>query len=124
MIAPGTYNLHIQRGEDFSFIFDLKLDGVILDLTGATVISQFREDNRQGSTKIEDFTATVDDVTTPNAAPTLNKIKLALTDAQTVAITQDGGFYDVLVIDSNGIDTYYVEGKVTVHDSVTDKTDV
>ena len=124
MIAPGTYNLHIQRGEDFIFEFDLKVDGVILDLTGATVISQIREDNRQGSTKIEDFTTVVDDVSTPNPAPTLNKIKLTLTDAQTNAITQDGGFYDVLVIDSNSIDTYYLEGRVTIHNSVTDKADV
>ena len=124
MIAPGRYDLHIQRGEDFSFEFDLKVDGVILDLTNATVIAQFREQNNQGSTKVVDFTTTVDDVTTPNATPTLNKIKLQLTDAQTNAITQDGGYYDVLIISVAGIDTYYLEGKVTVHDSVTDKSDV
>lgn len=124
MIAPGTYNLHIQRGEDFSFIFDLKVDGVILDLTNALIYSQVRESNKRSSTKIIDFTCTVDDVTPPNATPSLNKIKLALTDAQTKALTHDGGFYDVLVVDSNGIDTYYLEGRVTIHNSVTNKDDV
>lgn len=121
MKAPGRYDLHIQRGEDFLFTFTIEIDGVVLDLTDATVVAQIRDQDLRDGTLIADFVCQVDGSDTPNAAPTDNKITLSLSDTVTADIDDEGGYYDVLVVDSSGVDTYYLEGQVTFHNSVTVK---
>lgn len=119
----ANYDLHIAKGEDFPFEFWIEIDDVVLDLTGASVYAQIRETKERTATKIIDFTVTVDGVAVTNPAPTDNVIKLYLTDTQTAGINadQNSGFYDVLVVDSAGNDTYYLQGKVTFHKTVTVK---
>jgi len=122
-MAPGKYDLHIYRGEDFSLTFLIEVGGVLLDLTGCTILAEIRPLlSRVSLPVIETFTVTLDGQPTPNAAPTDMEVALTLTDAQTVLI--DGyseGFYDVLVIDTNGVDTYYLSGQVFFHNTVTVK---
>lgn len=121
-MAPGKYDIHIYRGEDFSLEFYIEVGGVLLDLTGSTVLAQCRPEKTRTGAAIFDFTVTVDDVATPNPAPTLNVIKLLLTDAQTDGLVLNAdAYYDVLVIDGNNIDTFYLEGKVFFHNTVTVK---
>ena len=115
-------DLHIQRGEDFaSKAISKTIDSVVFDLTGAMVYAQIRTEDNRSSDKIEDFTCLVDGAAVPNAAPTLNKITLHLTDVQTAALTDDGGYYDLLIVDAAGNDKYWIEGMVTIHGSVTVK---
>lgn len=121
MVAPGRYDLHIQRGEDFSFSFTIDINSVTLDLTDASVYSQVRENDSRAESKIVDFTCKVDGTAVTNPAPTANVIELSLTDVETAAIAHDAGYYDVLVVDSSGNDKYYLEGRVTIHNSVTVK---
>jgi hypothetical protein len=102
-LVPATYNLDIQKGDDFSFIFDIQDNGVTLDLTGKTILSQIRTSRDSSSTLIISFTVATDEQT--------NEITLSLTDEQTSAITHSNGYYDVLVI--NGTDkTHYFGGTV------------
>jgi hypothetical protein len=118
-IEPGKEAIRIKRGADFSFgPFEIEIDGVILNLTGATCYCQLRESQKRDSALIADITLVV---TTGAVTGYLSDIELTLTDTQTAAITQSGGYYDVLVVNSVGNDTYYLEGKVTVFGSVTVK---
>lgn len=109
-IRPATYDHKIQRGDDFSFTFDIEVDGTVLVLSGCTVLSQIREKEDQSATLIEDFTVAV------NGS---NEITLSLTDVQTAAITQSVGYYDVLVVNAANDDTHYVKGTITFSSTVT-----
>ena len=121
MIVPAKYDLVVKKGEDFTFTFDIDIDGVTLNLANATVYSQVRDDSYRGANSIANFTVTVDGNSTPTATVSNNEINLALTDTVTANITQTKGWYDVLVVDSAGNDTYYLEGKVAFTDSITVK---
>ena len=118
-IEPGKQAIRIKRGADFSFgPFEIEIDDVVLNLTGATCQCQVRESQKRDATLIVDMTLVV---TVGTVTGYLSDIELKLTDAQTAAIAQDNGWYDVLVTDASGIDIYYLEGKVTVFGSVTVK---
>lgn len=121
-MAPGKYDIHIYRGEDFTLEFTIEVGGVLLDLTNATIIAQCRAEKTRTGVPLFSFTVTLDDVATPNPAPTDNIVKLTLTDTQTDGYTlNSAGYYDVLIIDSNGVDTFYLEGRVHIHNTVTVK---
>lgn len=117
-IEPGKQSLRIRKGVDFPFTFEIDIDGTVLDLTGATVLSQIRESQNRIAELITDFTVVV---TSGAETGYLSDITLSLTDTQTAAIEQSEGFYDVLVIDGGGNDTYYLEGHVTFVGSTTVK---
>jgi len=123
MSQAGRWPITIRKGEDFSLEFWVEIDDVVLDLTGASVYGQIRKLRNRETDLILDFTVTVDGVAVTNPAPTDNVIKLTLTDVQTAAIDDDetSGYYDVLVVGSGGEDIYYLEGPVTILDSVTVK---
>lgn len=118
MITPASFNITIVKGADFSFTFDIDVSGTILNLTGATVQAQIRKENKKSATLIDDFTV---NVTTGAESGYDSDITLSLTDTETAAITASEGYYDVLVTDVSGNDTYYLRGKVTFLDSVTEK---
>ena len=118
-IEPGMKAIRIKRGADFSFgPFEIEVDGVVINLTGATVLAQVRMSQKQEAKLIASFTV---NVTVGDVTGYLSDIELVLTDIQTLDITESSGFYDVLVIDSTGKDTYYLEGSVTCFGSVTVK---
>jgi hypothetical protein len=50
-----------------------------------------------------------------------SEITISLTDTQTAAVTRTVGYYDVLVIDANGVDTYYLQGEIRFDGSATVK---
>jgi hypothetical protein len=118
-IVPGKQALHIIRGSEFSFgPFEIDIDGTILNLAGATVLSQVRASKSRIADLIAEFTVAVtngDDTGYPS------DIELTLTDEETAALAQSGGWYDVLVIDVSNNDTYYLEGSVSIEGTVTVK---
>lgn len=111
MIIPDTYPLTIIRGRDF---YSPDFEFVGLNTTGYTITSEIRELESQDATLIETFHVT----NTPGASST---ISLYLSETETAAITQDSGFYDLLMTDGSGNDYTYLRGKVTIIGSVTEK---
>jgi hypothetical protein len=120
-MSAERYPLHLHKGEDFSLSLTIEIDGVLYDLSGASVYAQIRQRAERGAKIILDFLVEVDGVPVTNPATTDNEIVMSLTDAQTAAVDEGEGWYDLLVVDPAGIDTYYLEGKVTFHGSVTVK---
>jgi len=109
-IKPVIVDHEIQRGDTFTFDFDITVDDVVLDLTSATVLSSLKEKPELDADAIVDFTVAVD----ANSVVTLS-----LTDVQTANVTQNIGYYDVLIY--NGGDfTHYVKGNCTFIGTVTE----
>jgi len=118
-IIPGKQAIRILRGADFSFgPFEIDIAGTVLNLAGATVLSQIRASQNRNSALMADFSVAV---TTGAITGYLSDIELTLTDTQTVALVGSEGWFDVLIIDAGGIDTYYLEGHVSVEGTVTVK---
>jgi hypothetical protein len=118
MITPASFNITIVKGADFSFSFEIDISGTVLNLTGATVLSEIRDSNKKSDNLIETFTPTI---SIGSVTGYLSDITLSLTDAETALITESEGVYDVLVTDASNVDTYYLRGRVTFLDSVTEK---
>jgi len=110
MIIPDTYPLTILRGRDF----DVEFEFADLNLTGYTARSQIRASESQDATLIEEFTIIV----TPGTDST---VELDLSETETGAITQETGFYDLLLTSPSGVDYTYIRGPVTFIGSVTEK---
>ncbi len=110
-VQPGTYNFTLQRRADFSLDLEFKEGdpASVIDLTGATVLSQAW--NAARTQKYADFAVTY-------TQRTHGKVVLSLTDDQTT--TFPGTLhYDVMIQDSSGIRQYYLEGVITVSEGYT-----
>ncbi|MGK2905050.1 MAG: hypothetical protein ACSLFH_01725 [Desulfuromonadales bacterium] len=111
------HNIAIDIGRDFREWFGFRNDdevvnpdgtiGSYVDLTGYIFRAQIRESSSADSGLIVDFTIDSTD------ALTSADIYLVLTDAQTDAITEIAGFYDILATAPDGIDETWVYGDVT-----------
>jgi hypothetical protein len=111
-VTPAVRNVRIKKGGKWSLVFDVDINGTILDLSAATVECQFREEKNLTSTLIitPTISVSVDD-----------EITLSLTDLQTVDINPSEGYYDVWVtIGTERI--CYLEGKASFPSSVTVKS--
>ena len=103
-IAPGTYDITIQRCSDHKFNIVFKdSDGNAIDLAGWTVASQIWDEGR--TTKAADF-----NVAYTNRS--LGSIDLSVTDTQTVSMNNPEYYYDVLLTDTAGLKEYYLEGTI------------
>lgn len=110
-VQPGTYNFTLQRRADFSLDLQFKEGdpATVIDLTGATVLSQAW--NQARTQKYADFS-----VAYTNRSQ--GKVVLSLTDDQTTSFPGTL-YYDVLIQDSSGIRQYYLEGVITVSEGYT-----
>jgi hypothetical protein len=109
-IAPGTYNISLQRRADYSITLQFKDSaGIAINLTGWTVYAQAW--NKTRTTKYADFTITYTNRTT-------GQISLALNDTQTTTFP-DECYYDVLLEDPSSIREYYLEGTIYVSEGYT-----
>jgi hypothetical protein len=117
-IEPGKSPIRIRRGEDFSFEFEIEVDDIILNLSGASCYCQIRESQARNSDLIAEFTV---NLTVGAVSGYLSDVELVLTDTQTAALTHSSGWYDFLVVTATDNDTYYLEGPVTISGSVTVK---
>ena len=103
-IAPGTYNMTIQRRSDHSVDVTLKdSGGSAVNLTGYTLASQVWDADR--TTKAADATVSV----TNASAGTFT---WSVTDTQTALLTLDEYKYDVLLTNPSGLKEYWIEGTI------------
>jgi hypothetical protein len=102
-ITPASYNIRPQRRADYPLQVQFKdADGDGINITGWTVLAQVWSKDRV--TKYGDFT-----VTTLNAST--GSVKLTLPYTVTATLPEECR-YDVMLIDSNGLREYYLEGIV------------
>jgi len=100
-------NIFIDQGSDF--INELEIvdsQGIAINLTGYTVISQLRK--TYGSNTFTSF------ITQINSDPTTGKISISLSAAQTASLEQGRYVYDVLITSTGGLSTRVVEGIATL----------
>ena len=114
MPVPGSHNITVVRGEDFSLSFTITIDDVLLVLTGATAYAQIRQQQLRTSNLIADFATDI-------SADPDNVVTISLAESVTEGITEDTGYYDVLIVDAGGNDIYYLKGRVSIEGSVTVK---
>ena len=109
-VAPGTYNITLQRRADYSVALQFKTGaGAPIDLTGWTAYAQAW--NRSRTTKYADFA-----ITYTNRVS--GQISIALTDTQTTSFP-DECYYDVLLENPSGLREYYLEGIIYVSEGYT-----
>lgn len=109
-IAPGTYNISLQRRADYSITLQFKdSTGAAINLTGWTVEAQVWNQGR--STKYADFAVTYTNRST-------GTIAIALTDTETT-LFPDEAYYDVLLTNPSGLKEYYLEGIMYVSEGYT-----
>ena len=109
-IAPGTYNISLQRRADYSVTLQFKdSTGTAINLTGWTAAAQAWNQDR--TTKYADFTVTYTNRST-------GTIAIALTSVQ-AAILPNEAYYDVLLTNPSGLKEYYLEGIIYVSEGYT-----
>lgn len=100
-ITPASYNIRPQRRADYPLQVQFKDSaGSGINITGWTVLAQVWSKDR--ATKYGDFTVAV-----TNAATGAVTLTLPYTVTATLP---DECRYDVMLIDSNGLREYYLEG--------------
>lgn len=89
---PEVFDLDVYRGDDFEFTFQMFMaDEVTPDPhVGATAIAQVREAESKTAPLIVEFAVDVSDVAN-------GVFVLSLTAAETGAVVQDSGFWDVQI---------------------------
>ena len=103
-IAPGTYDMTIQRRSDHSVNFEAKdSNNAAINLTGYSLASQVWDSGR--TSKAADATMTI-----TNAAGGLFSWKL--TDTQTTTFTDDEYKYDILFTNGSGDKEFWIEGTI------------
>jgi len=110
-IAPGTYDMTIQRRSDHSVNFEAKdSNNAAINLTGYTLASQVWDSGR--TTKAADATMTI-----TNATGGLFTWKV--TDTQTTTFTSEEYKYDILFTDGSGNKEFWVEGTIYMSEGYT-----
>ena len=103
-IAPGTYDMTIQRRSDHNVSVTLKdSNNAAVNLAGYTLASQVW--NPERTTKAADVTCTV-------TSTTGGTFDWKLTDTQTALLTLDEYKYDVLLTNGAGLKEYWIEGTI------------
>jgi hypothetical protein len=109
-VAPGTYNITLQRRADYSVqLAFADSESSAIDLTGYTVEAQAWNQNR--TKKYADFT-----VAYTNRVGGI--VTISFTDTETAGFP-DLMYYDVLLTDTGGLKNYYLEGTITVSEGYT-----
>jgi len=109
-IAPGTYNISLQRRADYSVTLQFKdSTGAAINLTGWIVEAQAW--NQARTTKYADFTVTYTNRSTGTVA-------IALTNTQTATLPNEA-YYDVLLTNGSSLKEYYLEGIIYVSEGYT-----
>lgn len=110
-IAPGTYDITIQRRSDHQVSVTLEdSGGSAINLTGYSIASQVWDAAR--TTKAADVTCAI----TSAAAGTWT---WTLTDTQTTSFTADEYKYDVLLTNPSGLKEYWLEGTIFMDEGYT-----
>jgi len=110
-IAPGTYNMTIQRASDHQVSVTLKdSNNAAVNLTGYSIASQVWDAAR---------TAKAADVTCAITTASAGTWTWTLTDTQTTAFTADEYKYDVQLTNPSGLKEYWIEGTIYMDETYT-----
>ena len=110
-VAPGTYDMTIQRRSDHTVSVTLKdSGGSAVNLTGYTLASQIWDSGR--SAKAADATVSV-----TNASG--GAFDWKLTDTQTATFSSDEYKYDVRLTNPAGLHEYWIEGTIYMDEGYT-----
>ena len=110
-IAPGRYDMTIQRRSDHSVDVTLKdSGGSAVNLTGYSIASQVWDKERE--VKAADATCTI-----TNAAG--GAFTWKVTDTQTADFYLDEYQYDVLLTNGSGLKEYWIEGTISMSQGYT-----
>ena len=110
-IAPGTYNMTIQRRSDHQVSVTLKdSNNAAVNLTGYSIASQIWDSGR--TTKAADAACAI---TTASAGTWT----WTLTDTQTTTFTADEYKYDVQLTNPSGLKEYWIEGTIYMDEGYT-----
>ena len=109
-VAPGTYNISLQRRADYSVTLQFKdSTDAAINLTGWTVAAQAWNQGR--TAKCADFTVSYTNRST-------GTIVIALTATQTTVFSSEA-YYDVLLTNPSGLKEYYLQGIIYVSEGYT-----
>lgn len=106
----AQYNITVNKNADFSRSFQVKSEGIIIDITNYTFTGSLKE-NFQATTAVN-FTTEVTDG--PAGIFTIK-----LTDVETASMDPGTWVYDIIMTDSALIKTRLFEGKAFVKNGVT-----
>jgi len=114
MITPSTYNLTVWQGADFDQTFTVTQNGTALNFTGYSARMQVRE--------AADSTAYLLSLTNGSGITlggTAGTIAVAITNAQSSAISAGSYAYDLELVAGAGTITRLLQGGFTVSGNVT-----
>lgn len=112
-ITPATYNIRPQRRADYPLTVTFKDgNGSVIDLTGYTVLAQVWDKAR--TSKVADFTVTISNAQS-------GQVQLTLGYADTATLPAES-YYDVMLINPDGLREYYLEGVVRPSEGYTAPT--
>ena len=110
-IAPGTYDMTIQRRSDHSVSVTLKdSNNAAINITGYTLASQIWDSGR---------TAKAADATISVTNATGGTFDWKVTDTQTATFSADEYKYDLLVTNPSGLKEYWLEGTIYMAEGYT-----
>ena len=110
-IAPGKYDMIIQRRSDHSVTVTLTdSSDAAINLTGYSLASQVWDSSR--TTKAADATVSV-------TSASGGVFTWTLTDTQTTTLTSDEYKYDVRLTNPAGLHEYYLEGTIFMDEGYT-----
>tara|TARA_B100000131_G_C18041589_1_gene582670 strand:- start:646 stop:987 length:342 start_codon:yes stop_codon:yes gene_type:complete len=110
-VAPGKYDMTIQRRSDHSVSVTLKdSSDAAINLTGYSLASQIWDADR--TTKAADATVSV-------TSASGGAFTWSLTDTQTTSLTADEYKYDVRLTNPAGLHEYYLEGTIFMDEGYT-----
>lgn len=101
------------KGDTYEVVqFTLTIEGVALDLTGATINIEFREETKTGT--VGKSISTASGITITDATGGVFVI-----DAFTMDLNANTYYYDIQITDALSIITTYIQGKLEVTQDVT-----
>ena len=114
MITPGTYNITVWQGADYDKTFTCTQSGTALNWSGYSAAMQVRE--------AADSTATLLSLTSSagiTLGGTAGTITVAITAAQSSAISAGSYAYDLELVSGSSAVTRLLQGSFTVVGNVT-----
>ena len=110
MITPGTLPLTIYRRSTFDRLLRFKAAGVPLNLGGYVVLAQLWDSDR---------TYKVDSFQVLRGSDESGEVTLFLSSTQTTNLYQPG-LYDVKLIEPSGREYFWLKGRYTIKEGLTD----
>jgi hypothetical protein len=114
MITPGTYDITLFQGADYDQTFTASQDGTALNWTGYSARMQVRDSS--------DATAVLLSLTNGSGITlggTAGTIAVAVTNAQSAAISAGSYAYDLELISGSSAVTRFLQGAFNVSGNVT-----